>query len=273
MPRCADLAVVGGPLVRVLAVGEVELLAERDHDLLREGLPSREPAHDGGLVGGGVREGGGCQRASRRERDLARFAKLGEHRLVLGRGADRRHLHEVLRGRAKHRRAADVDHLDRLFLTHTLAPGDLVEGVEVDDDEIERRDPVPLEVEPVRLLAAVGEDAAVDLRVEGDDPVVEHLGNARDLLDRHDGSSGLPDHLGGSARRDELDAQLGQPAGESVEAGLVVGGEERAANHSRERKRSSTSCRATRGRSRCSTAWRRSSRTSAVSPGRIATGS
>ena len=62
--------------------------------------------------------------------------------------------------------------------------GPLEERVEVRHDEVERLDAVRLEVGAVRLLAAVGEQAAVDLRVQRDHPVVEHLGHAGDVLDR-----------------------------------------------------------------------------------------
>ena len=55
-------------------------------------------------------------------------AQLVEHQVVLlGRGT-RDHVREVLRRGAQHRRAADVDHLDRLGLGHAAAAGDGREG-------------------------------------------------------------------------------------------------------------------------------------------------
>ena len=51
-------------------------------------------------------------------------AQLVEHELVLLGPADGDHVREVLRGGAQHRRAADVDHLDRLGLGHAAPPGD-----------------------------------------------------------------------------------------------------------------------------------------------------
>ncbi len=67
----------------------------------------------------------------------------------------------------RHRGSADVDGLDL---------GPLEEWVEVRDDEVEGFDVVRLEIGAVRFLTAVGEKSAVDLRVQRDHAVVEHLG-------------------------------------------------------------------------------------------------
>ena len=47
---------------------------------------------------------------------------------------------EVLGRRAEQRRAADVDHLDGVLLTHVLLGRDAPKRVEVDADEVERLD-------------------------------------------------------------------------------------------------------------------------------------
>ena len=74
-----------------------------------------------------------------------RRAQLLEDLGVALRRADRRDVGEVLRGRAEHRRPADVDHLDRVRLGDAVARGDLREGVEADADEVDRLDPVVVE--------------------------------------------------------------------------------------------------------------------------------
>ena len=106
-----------------------------------------------------------ARRVSSLERAL--LAQLGEHVVVLRGIGDDRDPGVVLRRRARHRRAADVDGLD---------VGRLAERVEVAHHHVERRDVVLLEVGEVRRLAAVGEDAAVHLRVQRDHAVVEHVG-------------------------------------------------------------------------------------------------
>ena len=89
----------------------------------------------------------------------------------------------VLRRGAHHRRAADVDLLDALV--GAGAGGDrLGERVEVDDDEVERRDAELLELRDVLGLAAVGQDAGVDGGVQRLHPPVQALREAGDLLDR-----------------------------------------------------------------------------------------
>ena len=70
----------------------------------------------------------------------------------------------VLGRRPHHRRAADVDQLDARVAG---------ERVQVDDDEGDRLDAVLVEVAPVLGVVEVGEDPAVDLRVQRHDAVAE----------------------------------------------------------------------------------------------------
>ena len=121
--------------------------------------------------------------AARVERELAARAQLLEHVVVLLGPADGRAVGEVLRRAAQHRRAADVDHLDRLRLGHPAPRRDLLERIEVDADEVERLDPVLLERGDVVRLVAAGEDAGVDARVERLHAAAEHLRRGRDVLD------------------------------------------------------------------------------------------
>ena len=63
----------------------------------------------------------------------------------------------------------------------------LLERVEVDADEVDRLDAVLLHRGDVLGVVALGEQAAVDLRVQRLDPAVHHLGEAGDLADVGDG--------------------------------------------------------------------------------------
>jgi hypothetical protein len=134
---------------------------------------------------------------------------------------------EVLRRRAKHRRAADVDHLDGLLLADVLAAGDLSERVEVHADEVERLDPVLLERLDIRLDVAPREDRAMNLRMQGLHPSTEHLGDVGEGVHRRDGEPELGDVGGCASTGHELDAELDEAGREPVEARLVEDGDER----------------------------------------------
>jgi hypothetical protein len=133
----------------------------------RQLLVPLQPPHDGRVVPGGVRE--------RLERELPACrlaqlssvpAQLDEYVAVLRRAGDDADPGVVLGGGAHHRGAADVDRLD---------VGLLEERVEVRDHEVEGRDAVRLEVGDLLRLPPVGEDAAVDARMERLHPSAEHL--------------------------------------------------------------------------------------------------
>ena len=89
----------------------------------------------------------------------------------------------VLRRRAHHRRAADVDLLDALVDAgagvHRLA-----ERVQVDHYQLERRDPEFFERRGVLGLAQIGEQPGVHAGVQGLDPAVEYLGKTCDVFHR-----------------------------------------------------------------------------------------
>ena len=96
-------------------------------------------------------------------------------------------------------------------------------------DEVERRDAVRVHVGEVRLLAAVGEDPAVHLRVQRDHAVIEHLGEAGDVGERS--STGMPaSAIAVAVPPDDTSSQPSscKPAGEVDEPGLVADGEQRA---------------------------------------------
>jgi hypothetical protein len=128
---------------------------------------------------------------------------------------------EVLRRAAQHRRAPDVDHLDSLLLADTVLPRHLLEGVEVDADEVEEVDAVLVERGQVGVDLAAGEDPGMDRRVQRLHAAAEHLGELGDALDARHVEAELLDVGGGAAARDELPAELGEPLDETVEAGLV----------------------------------------------------
>ena len=268
--RCgagAALGVERGRLVRVLAVGEVELLVEREHGCLGEagGVPVGEPRRDRGVVGGARLEGTRREAPSRLGRDLAGTPELGQDVLVVGRAADGGDVREVLRRGPQHRRPADVDQLDGVLLGDALARDAVLERIEVDADDVEGLELVLRERRSVLGQVAPGEDGRMDAGVKRLDPAAEHLGEPGHVLDARDGEPLVLEEPRRAAARDQLEAELGQSLREGAEPGLVVDGEERP--------HAAVSSRTTRGSRSCSTAWTRARRVAGVSSGSTGTGS
>ncbi len=217
------LGVERRPLVRVLPVGEVEHLLVSDRQVFGEVLVlHREPAADRGVVAGGLGEGLVGEPVAGRGRDLAgALLQLGADRVVgLGFDDDGDAL-VVLRRGADHRRPADVDVLDR-DLVGDFVPGDsLLEGVEVDADEVDRLDPLALQRRHVLGVAAPRQERRVQPRVQGLHPAAEDLLLAGELGDVGHLEAGLAQRRRGAAGREDLDPERRQPLGEVGDAGLV----------------------------------------------------
>ena len=156
--------------------------------------------------------------------------KLVEHAGVLGRVGHDADARVVLRRGADHRGTTDVDLLDRLVERDPGPRHRRLEGVERDDDEIDRRDPVLVERFEVTGDVPPRQNAGVDHRVKRLDTAVEHLGEPGDVGDVAHGDSVVPQELRGAAGRDDLDPQSTEGAGELDHAGLVVDGDEDAAD-------------------------------------------
>ena len=162
-------------------------------------------------------------------------------------------MREVLRRAAQHRRAADVDHLDGLRLGDALLSRDLLEGIEVDADEVERLDVLLLERCEIVVAVAAREDRRVDARMQRLHAAAEHLGRVGQRLDALDLSpSSSSRYAAVPPLATSSQPSSSRPRAKHVEARLVVGRDQRA--HS-----SST----TRGRRRCSISLMRSCSVSA----------
>ncbi|BCK69111.1 hypothetical protein Srufu_030640 [Streptomyces libani subsp. rufus] len=228
----AAVHVQRGALVRVLAVAQDVLAgvggAEEVGERRVVRVAVKEPRGDGHVVGRGVLEGLRRQPLALVQREAAVGDGL-EDLAVVGGVDDDGHRRVVLGGGADHRGAADVD------LLHTLVGGGagghgLPERVEVDDDQVERLDAEPGQLLAVVLQAEVGQDAGVHLRVQGLDPAVEALGEARQLLDLGDRHPGRSDLRGRRSGGDQLDARRVQALRQLLQTGLVVDADQRAAD-------------------------------------------
>jgi hypothetical protein len=176
-----------------------------------------EPGDDRRVVLGGMGERVAGQSSAGAVGQRAVGAQLVDHRAVVGGVDDHAHMGVVLGRGAHHRRPADVDQLDARIGG---------ERVEVADDEVDRRDAVLLHVGQVLGIGRVGEDPAVHLGMQRDDPVPEDGGHARQIRDVDHLDVCVGDGAGRPSRGDEGPAEIAEVTGEVDDAGLVVDGEQ-----------------------------------------------
>ena len=138
------------------------------------------------------------------------------------------HIFVVLRRRADHGRAADVDVLDGVGQVAIRLGHGGFEGIEIDRDQVDRLDAVLVHHRAVQRTAT--EDAAMDLRVQGLDAAVHHFREAGVVGDFHCSHAVVLEQLVGAAGGEDFHAEGGQFAGELKDAGLVGNADQRAAN-------------------------------------------
>jgi hypothetical protein len=140
----------------------------------------------------------------------------------------------VLRGAAHHRRAADVDVLDRLRKRGIAPRHRLAEGVQVHGDEIDGGEPAG--GHRLHMLGHVTprEYAGVHFRMQGLHPAIEHLGKAGVIGDFGHGQAGLAQELRGTAGRNEPHAEPRESLREFEHTGLVGDAQERLFDDSHE---------------------------------------
>ena len=264
----AALGVVGGLLVRVLAVGELERWSKTGHERSR-GSPRRADSQPAIALSYAAVVANAAAASSRRVStdDVVAVAQLVRARARSRPGGRRGSTCAWFLAAARSIAGPPMSIFSIASSQLDVEAADgLLEGVEVDADEVDRLDPVSGEVGDVLRHVAAGEDAAVHRRVQRDDAVAEHLGEARQLLERasrrcpSSASSRAVPPLATSSK-----PSAAQLLGERRDAGLVVDGEERAPH-------AAISSRTTSGSSRCSTARIRACSVSGVSPGSTGNG-
>ena len=223
--RVASRSVLGGVLVGVLPIAKIP--GKFEHEVHRgRQVVSRSvlvvlglvhPSHDGGVVGSSVGERGAGQPAPREVAYASGAPQLcANGRVVLGMPADRP-VGGVLGGRPGHGRAADVHRLDR---------GMGLEGIQVADDEIDRRDVLGGEVIEVGSSRPVGQDAGMDGRMQSLHATIEHLRHASDLGHLAVLDARCLENLGRASARNELDAEGSETLGQRFKTSLVVNRQE-----------------------------------------------
>lgn len=147
--------------------------------------------------------------------------KRREHARVVVGIDDHPHRLEVLRGRAKHAGAADVDVLDRLLGRDALPRDRLAERIQIHRDEIDRLNSMLGDCRHVLGNIAPREQSAVNRGVQRLHSAVHHLREARDFADVDRLEAGGAQRSGRAARRNELPSEVGEPSGEFDQAGFI----------------------------------------------------
>ena len=125
--------------------------------------------------------------------DLRR-ADLFEQTLIILRLDEDGDARVVLGGGAHERRPPDVDHLHRLGQRRPVRDG-LLEGIEIDHNQVEGLDRGLRQVARVVVPRLVGQNAAENPRVKRLDAPAEDLGEAQPHARRPRRKPGLGDHV------------------------------------------------------------------------------
>ena len=220
----------GGGLVRILAIAQRarEFAAERAP--VRRGLVrlAREPVGNRGIVGGRARKS--LLRHPPAEAAPGRAAlrvQLRQERVIVRHVDDREDVAVVLGRGADHRGAADVDILDH-FVERRAAAQRVLERIEIDDEQVDRRDAVGDHRGEMRGIVADREQAAMHARMQGLQPPVHHLGEAGQRPDVQDRNAASSERRRRASGGDDLDAPPRQRAAEFDETGLVGNGDQSA---------------------------------------------
>ena len=226
--------VQGGTLVRVLTVTQGLAALEAQASvrgpevsvLILQELGCGPGCHSG-IVCGGVGECASGKAAALIQGETTVLSSLNGARVVGG-------IHNnsdsvvVLRGSANHGGATNIDLLDDGVLIGAGCDG-LNEGVQVHNHQVERLNVQLFKGVDVLLLAAVRQNTGVDARVQGLHAAFEALGETGHFGDLGDGYACCRDGGCSGAGGDQRDASLVQAAGELLQTGLVVDGNEGAA--------------------------------------------
>ena len=207
----------------VLPVWEVALLAKDERQLVGEARAADviEVRGDLRVVRGHGGERTRREALTRLGRDVPVIADLLQHDRVVGGVADDRDAREVARRGGQERRAADVDHLDRLVEREKSAADLGRERADVDDHEVDRPDVLLDEAGHVGIDPTSRHDPGIDLCVERLDLAAHDRRHGGEVRDRRDletvGLERLPRPVGG----EDFHAQLEEPACKVADAAAV----------------------------------------------------
>ena len=222
-----EVSVEFGLLMGVLTVAEASGEGEFEGEGFPRGTLVIKVGADGAIVGAGGREGF-HREACAKFRGRGAVTKLHGFKDagVVGGVDDNGDGAVVLGSAANHGGAADIDLFDGLFERDPLLCDRLFKGVEIHADQINRQDAMLGCLRPVLVVVAEEKQSSVNFRDEGLHAAIHHLRKTGVVGDFTDRDSGCGDRLGCAPGREQLDAVLGEAAGEVNETGLVRDREE-----------------------------------------------
>ena len=225
--RRVQIAVVGCPLVWVLAITQVLQLDEAAVRLTGKqsvaaiALDARQVVADGAIVLADAVKGGHGKRKACFPAHLAIGVQFGQYLGVLRRIGQHRHVVPVLGRAAHHRRPADVDVLDRVLQRAASLCHRGLEGIQVNDQQIDRLDAVRFQRAHMRRQIAPRQQPAMYARVQGLDPAIQHFGEPGQIGHFRYRNAIRGQQAGGAAGGENLRPQGLQRGGEFNDAGLV----------------------------------------------------
>ena len=210
------LAIERGPLMGVLAIAQVVDLLQDDGEALREGVVRDlvQVGRDLGVVGGQRAECVRGELGAELGADGVMALQLGNEVGVVLRAANRSDPRPVAGRRAEECRSAHVDHLDRLVDRHEVGADSRGERADVDDNDVDRADSLGDQLVHLGGHVAASEDAGVDRGVECLDLATDEGRQAGDLGDGPDCDPVGRKVIAGAVRRDNLDVQREELAGQ-----------------------------------------------------------
>ena len=182
---------------------------------------------DDRVVGRGAREHARCQLAPKLQRGVPFGFDLSGDFLVVVRVHHHGDVGVVLGGAAEQGGPADIDVLDG-FLQGDVGPRrDLLEGIEVHHDQINRTDAVLSDCCFMPRIAPEEKQAAMHFRVQRLQAAVEHFREPGIIAQLDDRQAGLAQEPGGAAGGNQLHARCRECLREGNESCLVENGDER----------------------------------------------
>ena len=148
------------------------------------------------------------------------LVQLTEQRRIVRRIGDDGDESMILRGGANHRRATNIDVFDHFIAFRAFGHG-LLEGIEIDDDEIDRADGVIGHCLRMFRIVTHGQQPAMDHRVQRLDPAIHHFGKTGEVRHVLHRKPGIAQRLGRAAGGDQFHAQPRQALPQFNQAALV----------------------------------------------------
>ena len=212
----ANAAITGSLLMRIFAVAK--WLSEFERQVQRGGQRrfvegrSGEPRGDVGVVSGDASERYSGQRATRCCREFTLLTQFGEHAVVLRRVHHHTDMGMILCGRTNERWPTYVDEVNARIAA---------EGIQVYHRESERFDAICGKFGDMLGLIEVGQQSAVNHRMQRDYAVPQNGGISGEVGKVYDRQTCASNGFGGSTAADEAPTKVVQSLRKLNDSGLI----------------------------------------------------